>query len=228
MIGALVIAALAVAVLAFVLPASSGPERRRTELFSDRSPWSAPIDRSQVDPNSETMIGKLIADGEPATESISSNQAFGTPVYYAAAGDPLYTLELTGDFDYTREIDGETIHLPAGAQPSAGSDGVIWVVDQTDGFVYALQGTTIDHDTQVIGAWKGYRLAADGLGFRYSSGPPTGLEPIRPEELAAGYVDHTMSMGVRCLSGHPVAPFDQSLTVGKACDGDVDPASTRL
>ena len=73
LIGALVIAALAVAVLAFVLPASSGPERRRTELFSDRSPWSAPIDRSQVDPNSETMIGKLIADGEPATESISSS-----------------------------------------------------------------------------------------------------------------------------------------------------------
>ncbi|MBA2240283.1 MAG: hypothetical protein H0W09_03415 [Solirubrobacterales bacterium] len=197
-------------------------------FFSEQSPWNRRIDRSDVAANSETMIGRMLADGGPAPESVNSNQIWGIPIYYARASDPLYTLELSGGFDYTREINGETIHVPVGAKPSAGSDGVIWVVDQTDGFVYAMQRATVNHDSRVISAWKGYRLASDGSGFRYPSGPPTGIEPIRPEELKAGYVNHTMSMGVRCLSGHPVAPFDQSLTVGEACSGDANAASTRL
>ena len=35
-------------------------------------------------------------------------------------------------------------------------------------------------------------------------------------------------MGVRCLSGHTVAPFDHSATVGNTCSGDTSPATTRL
>ncbi len=197
-------------------------------VFSSQSPWNTKIDRSRVAPNSDVMISKLLADGDVSPVTPNTNRAWGTPTYFATSSDPLYRLELSGNFDYTREIDGAQIHVPAGAAASEGSDGVIWVVDQTDGFVYAIQRVQIDHSARIINAWKGYRLDSEGLGFRFPSGPPTGVQPIRPEELAAGYVNHAISMGARCLSGHPVAPFDQSKTVGKTCAGDTDPATTRL
>jgi hypothetical protein len=130
--------------------------------------------------------------------------------------------------DYTREIAVSSIHMPQGARPASGSDAVMWVVDQADGYTYILQQTSVDDSTHTITAWKGYRLASEGLGFRYPDGPPTGVQPIRPEELAAGYVNHAMSMGAKCLSGHAVAPFYRSATVGKTCDGDTSPATTRL
>ena len=197
-------------------------------VFSSQSPWNKPIDRSEVAANSEVMIDNLVAGGNPTPVTPTVNRNWGTPTYFSSASDPLYRLELSGNFDYTREIDGAQIHVPVGAAASEGSDGVIWVIDQTDNFVYALQRVQIDHSARVISAWKGYRLSSEGLGFRFPSGPPTGIQPIRPEELAAGYVNHAISMGVRCLSGHPVAPFDQSKTVGKACAGDAKAATTRL
>jgi hypothetical protein len=178
--------------------------------------------------NSDVMIRKLLADGDVAPLTPEQNLRWGTPLYFGREDDPLYTLDSSGEFDYSREIDGMQIHVPAGAEPSQGTDGVIWVVDQTDGFVYALQQAQVDHGSRTISALKGYRLDAEGLGFRYPTGPPTGVQPIRPEELQAGYVNHAVSMGARCLSGHPVAPFDKLLTVGKTCAGDNDPANTRL
>ena len=204
---------------------AAGPPER---FFSDLSPWNTPIDHSRVDPNSATMIHKLVADGRPAVSSTNIRQQWGTPLYFGRASDPLYRLRFTGGGDFTREIDGTSIHVPPGARPSAGSDAVIWVSDQTDGYTYVLQRASVSDSTRTITAWKGYRLATEGLGFRYPDGPPTGVQPIRPEELAAGYVGHAMSMGAKCLSGHTVAPFDHSATVGNTCSGDTSPATTRL
>jgi hypothetical protein len=198
-----------------------GPNPRPSigpEIFSAASPWNTVIDRSRVAPNSDAMIRNLVADGPPAVSSPTVRENWGTPVYFSGPGDPLYELRFSGGFDYTRELDGKLIHVPSGAQPSRGSDGVMWVIDRTDGFLYQTQRTQIDHRARRISAWKGYRVRADGLGFGFPSAPPTAVQPIRPEELAAGYVDHAMSMEVQCLSGRPVAPFDQSLTVGHTCD----------
>ena len=201
-----------------------GPNPRPSigpEIFSPTSPWNTVIDRSRIAPDSDAMIRNLVADGPPAVSNPTVRENWGTPVYFSGPSDPLYELRFSGGFDYTRELDGRRIHVPSGAQPSRGSDGVMWVIDRTDGFLYQTQRTQIDHQARRISAWKGFRVQADGPGFRHPTAPPTAVQPIRPEELAAGYVDHAMSMEARCLSGRPVAPFDQSLTVGHTCgNGD--------
>jgi hypothetical protein len=197
-------------------------------IFSGQSPWNSWIDHAQVAPNSNTMIRKLVSDGRPAVSNSTVRRKWGTPIYFGRLIDRPYRLRFSSNKDYTREINGKSIHVPQGARPASGSDGVMWVADQTDGFTYILQRAAVHDSTHTITAWKGYRLASEGLGFRYPDGPPTGVQPIRPEELAAGYVNHAMSMGATCLSGHTVAPFDQSATVGNTCSGDTNPATTRL
>jgi hypothetical protein len=188
-------------------------------MFFDLSPWNTPINPASVDPNSGMMIRKLVADGPPAVSTPAVRKSWGTPLYFGRARDPLYRLRFATGFDYTDEIRGRRIHIPRRARPSKGNDGVMWVVDQTDGFTYVLQQAVVHRATRVIHARMGYRLREDGLGFRYPDGPPTGVQPIRPEELAAGYVNHAMSMEVECLSGHAVAPFNGSRADGHTCAG---------
>ena len=186
-------------------------------VFSDQSPWNQQLSHASVDVQSDVMIRNLVADGPPAVSNPTVRQNWGTPIYFGAADDPLYRLSISGRQDYAREINDMSIHVPPNARPSAAHDGVIWIADETDGYVYMLQQAVVDGSAHTISAWKGYRLSSEGLGFRHLDGPPTGVQPIRPEELAAGYVNHAMSMEVRCLSGHPVAPFDRSLTIGHTC-----------
>jgi hypothetical protein len=205
------------------------PSDPRWNLFSSASPWNTRIDRSDLAPNSDVMISKLVADGDPSTITPQLRQNWGTPMYFARPSDPLYTIDTTHNDPDSRAQDGRQVRVPAGAQPSQESDGVMWIVDQESGWVNQVQRAVPDHSTRVISAWKSYRFRYDGNGFPETvTAAPTGIQPIRPEELAAGYVNHAISMGARCLSGHPVAPFDQSLTIGKTCAGDSNPASTRL
>ena len=197
-------------------------------MFSDLSPWNASLDKAPVDPNSSTMITKMVSDGVPgvATQTVLKN--WGFPLYFGTATDPLYTLDITENLPFENEIDGTQIHIPDAAIPSAGTDAVMRVLDQTNGFSYHLQRVVIDRTTRTVTAWRSFRLNYSGIGFHQPNEPPTGLGPIRPEELAAGYVNHTMMLSARCLSGHNVPPYDESVTQGKTCAGDIDPAATRL
>jgi hypothetical protein len=174
------------------------------------------------------MIRKMLADGPPTPSTRSSREAWGFPVYFGRPSDPLYRLELSEtSHPFEQEIDGARIHVPAGAKPSAGSDRVMRVVDQPSGFSYHIQQAKIDAATRTIVAWRSHRLRVDGLGFRGPTSPPTGIGPIRPEELAAGDVNHTIMLSARCLSGHPVPPYAESVTRGDSC-GDSDAPTTRL
>ncbi len=198
-------------------------------VFNDASPWNTRIDRSDVAAKSDVMIEKLLADGEVSPITTKTRQNWGTPIYFADPSDPLYAIDTTHNDPDSRAQDGRQVRMPAGAEPSQESDGVMWIVDQESGWINQVQRAAPDHSAQVISSWKSYRFRLEGNGFPDTvTGAPTGIQPIRPEELAAGSVNHTMSMGARCLSGHPVAPYDQSLTIGKTCAGDTHPATTRL
>jgi hypothetical protein len=128
---------------------------------------------------------------------------------------------------FSREINGLFVHCPVGVKTSSGSDGVFRLVEQTDGYTYHFQRAFVDDTARVIHAGRSYRLETDGPGFHDIKEPPTGLEPIRPEELAAGFVRHTVGLHAKCLSGHSVAPYDLSGTKGVSCDPINDP-TTRL
>ena len=191
----------------------------RWHMFSESSPWVAPIDKSQIAVGSRTMIAKMVGEGPPASWDPATRAKWGVPLYFARDTDPVYTLILTETkYDFEREIDGAKLHLPAGAEPAGGSDRAMNVFDQPSGIVYHLTRVDIDDDTNTITAWRSHRLRYQGVGFHSAEEPPTGNGVIRPEELAAGYVNHTMMLEVRHLSGRPVAPYTESVTQGKAAD----------
>lgn len=196
-------------------------------LFSDTSPWVAPLDKTNIDPMSDVYIASLVADGPPAPAGPRQLAGWGFPLYFGRERDPLYRIELLEThFRFERRIDGASIHAPRGMQPSDLTDRVAYVIDQTDGFTYRFQRAVIDDAERTITAWRSYRLKTYGHGFRSAKEPPTGMLPIRPEELAAGYVNHTVGLHARCLSGQNVAPYADSVTEGRACaEGD---AETRL
>ena len=197
-------------------------------LFADTSVWNTPLDTSKIDPNSDVMIRTLVSDGPPRDITRDVRSMWGFPFYFARAQDPVYRIVISGTTaPFAREIHGLSVHCPVGVQTSSGSDGVFRLVEQTDGYTYHFQRARVDDTARVIHAWRSYRLETNGPGFRDAREPPTGLMPIRPEELAAGFVRHTVGMHARCLSGHNVAPYDRSGTTGVTCDPRKDPA-TRL
>jgi hypothetical protein len=197
-------------------------------LFSESSVWNTPLDTSRVDPNSAAMIRALMSDGPPKDITPELRSMFGFPFYFAQAQDPVYEIVLSETIaPFEREIDGHSVHCPVGVQTSRSSDSVFRLVEQTEGYTYHFQRASVDDDARVIHAWRSYRLETDGPGFHHDEEPPTGLQPIRPEELAGGSVGHTVGMHVKCLSGQNVAPYDRSVTNGVQCDPTDDP-TTRL
>jgi hypothetical protein len=196
-------------------------------LFSETSPWVAPLDKTSVDPRSDVYISSLVSDGPPAAAGSKQLFGWGFPLYFGRATDPLYRIVLRETrFTYGQHIDGHRIHAPSGMQPSSLSDGVVYVIDQVDGYTYRFRLTVVDDTARTISAWHAFRLETYGAGFNTVEEPPTGLLPIRPEELAAGYVNHTVGLHAKCLSGHNVAPYGGSGTKGKQCMST--DAATRL
>lgn len=188
-------------------------------LFSDASPWIAPIDKTDIDPRSDVYVASLVADGPPRPSGPEHLAGWGFPLYFGRRHDPLYRIRLLEThFRFERRIDGARIHAPRGMQPSNLSDGVAYVIDQTDGFTYRFQRAVIDDEERTITAWRSFRLKTYGRGFHSAKEPPTGMLPIRPEELAAGYINHTVGLHARCLSGQNVAPYADSVTQGVSCD----------
>ena len=187
-------------------------------LFSETSPWVAPLDKTNVDPRSDVYISSLVSDGPPAPAGSKQLFGWGFPLYFGRATDPLYRIVVRETrFTYGQHIDGHQIHAPSGMQPSNLSDGVVYVIDQVDGHTYRFRMTVVDDTARTITAWHAFRLETYGSGFNTVEEPPTGLLPIRPEELAAGYVNHTVGLHAKCLSGHSVAPYEGSGTKGKHC-----------
>ena len=196
-------------------------------LFSETSPWVAPLDKTSVDPGSDVYISSLVSDGPPAPAGPRQLFGYGFPLYFGRATDPLYRIVLREtSITYGQHIDGRQIHAPCGMQPSTLSDGVVYVIDQVDGYTYRFRETVVDDSAMTISAWHAFRLEPYGSGFNTVQEPPTGMLPIRPEELAAGYVNHTVGLHAKCLSGHSVAPYEGSGTKGQPCVST--DATTRL
>jgi hypothetical protein len=200
-------------------------------MFSEASPWNAALDTSNVDPNSQTMIDKMVADGPPSAVTQNVLLNWGYPIYFGRSNDPLYTLSLTDNSEVSKATTGSKIHLPLGAQPNKGSDGQMRIIDEAANYAYHIERCSLNNTAHTLSCWRGTKYVADGNGFRYdiaADQAPGTAGPIRPEELAAGYVNHTMLAMMRCLSGHNIAPMNGFVTVGKTCSGDTNPDATRL
>lgn len=192
-------------------------------MFDDASVWNAPLDKSNIDPKSATYIHTLMQNGPPEPQTAQKMARWAFPLYWGNASDPLFKITLAeSSGPIGREMQGRLVHVPPKVKPSAGTDAAFRLLDQVDGYSYHFRVASVDYDSKVIRAHAGFRLETEGNGFHNIKEPPTGLLPIRPEELAAGVVTHTVGLHVKATSGNPVAPYEFSAAHGQTING-VDP-----
>jgi hypothetical protein len=131
------------------------------------------------------------------------------PVYFSKPSDPTYTVNCTASWGPC-EIEGATLHIPSEALPAGGSDGHMAVIDQASGWEYdfwQVRQKPAGGGTLTV-SWGGRTaIDGDGLGSPATAGN-FGLAAgiIRPEELAAGQIDHALFMVVKCTNGTSVWP----------------------
>jgi hypothetical protein len=205
------------------VPTSNG--RGDRNYFASTSPFNTQIDHTQIAAGSSQMIAGMMDSGSGVASRLwpGTDLNWSHPVYDGKSTDPAYKINITGPGltrDYFQDIQGTFVHIPQGAVPNAGSDGVMEVYDETNGFIYQFQQTVIDASTRTITAWRALRLAQNGQGFRFSDEPPGLKTPIQASELTDGHsIDHMMSAMVRCTTGKNVPPYENSVTLGKTCSG---------
>jgi hypothetical protein len=133
-------------------------------------------------------------------------------VYYSRAADPVVTIHCTyhwGPGTCTGankvNIDGQQIHVPAGAQPQDnGSDMHMTVVDQANQLEYDFEHASWSPDHQTLDVWAGAEIPAGpdrgtGLG---GGGTAAGFSTlaglITEPELASGTINHALVINVPC------------------------------
>jgi len=196
--------------------------------YAASSPFNGSVSGAPSDPRSAQLVAAALQWGAPSSIVVGTagtSGDFGHPVYWAQPGDPAYTLHATESWGRA-PIEGMRIPVPAAARPAGGSDGHLTVVTP-DGWEYDLwqaHAPPAGGGTLTFG-WGGRtRVDGDGLDSRATAAHFGGLAGvIRPEELAAGHIDHALFVVLKCTSGH-VAPAQGD---GAQCAG-APPMGTRF
>jgi hypothetical protein len=130
------------------------------------------------------------------------------PVYWSRSSDPLVRVICTGGHSCQR---GMKVHIPKGAQPENGSDGLMAVVDQARGLEYDFwQASTPKNGEMTVAAGNGIPIGPSrgtGLGGDAVAayvGLLGGL--IRAPELATGRIEHALAITVECVQSRDVWP----------------------
>ena len=171
--------------------------------FSDRSAWNVPIPAGpELDRESDAMVARLAR----TNGAYALLYEFGTPIYEAGQGDRKVSVTCTKPWGRCDLEDGP-VRMPAGADPNAGSDGAMVVVDR-------VSRTVCDfwQARRVAGEWLtswGTCASLDGDG-RGPSGGATGAGVnllagvVRTDEIRAGRIDHALSFATdnACVGAH--------------------------
>jgi hypothetical protein len=178
--------------------------------FAPSSPFNRPIPTgAPLVGNSSAIVQRMVSlyrgPAKMTAGDADSVYDYSHPLYYASATDPVFTLHCYETNWGTCPIEGHRIRVPDAARPAGGGDAHLAVLDYASGWEYDLYKVR----SKPAGGgvlefrWGGRtRLDGDGLGsnataahFALSAGI------VRPEELAAGWIDHALFMVVKCTGG---------------------------
>jgi len=191
-----------------------------------------------VSPDSAAVVARILsfgAAGKLVAGEAGSPDDYGHPTYFSGPGDPLFALHCYETAWGSCPIEGHQIRIPDAAQPAAGGDAHLTVVDQDHGWEYDLYKVRSKPPGGGVLElrWGGRtRIDGDGLGGEATAagfGTLAGI--IRTAELDARRIDHALFMTVRCDAGRHVFPADGH---GRSCQqlglptDDAPPMGTRL
>ena len=172
-----------------------------------------------VAPQSASMISDLAANHihfeGGGSQFAFTNDAGRDGVYYAQNSDPLVAIHCTYEWgpgtctgDNHVNVDGQQIHIPAGAQPqNNGSDMHMTIIDQATQVEYDFEHATWSADHNTLNVWSGAEIASGpnigtGLGAGgTAAGTSTLAGLITAPELAAGAINHALAISIPCTDG---------------------------
>jgi hypothetical protein len=188
--------------------------------YSSSSPFNRALPASPaLAPNSASIIANLTSNGDNF-EGSSGQFAFTSDdgrdgVYYARPSDPTVTIHCTYEWGPGTctgadkiNVDGQQIHIPAGAMPQDnGSDAHMTVVDQTSQTEYDFEHATWSADHTTLNIWSGAEIPAGpdlgtGLGGGGTAADTATLAGLITEpELASGAINHALAINLPCTTG---------------------------
>ena len=183
-------------------------------FFAATSTWNTRIAAAATaDPNSPAMIDLLNSIGRSRGFLIAVKQ-WTWSVYEADRSTPRFNVWLRASWAPARLLVG--VPIPANAVPDPAGDGHLAVIDRTSGCEYDFWQAVHSADGSWSAAWAnaldtgGSGWFAQGLSARGSGAAGLG-GLIRPEEIAAGRIDHALSFSFNyAKAGGPVAPATES------------------
>lgn len=214
--------------------------------FAASSPWNRPIPASPaLSADSAAVVAYLNSVGKPTDKWVGvggTAEDFDTPVYYAAAGDPLVRVKIqAGSRDpsvsQTTEaniaagkrrvspIHNALMPLPAVAQPAKGTDEHLAIVTATHVYELWKAGFWAPGEGR-YGCRAGAvtDLAGDGRSLSGHGATASGASvlagPIRLAEIEAGHIPHALAMTVKYVRA---GVFEPTTSTGAALK---DPAVT--
>ena len=185
----------ATASLSLVVAASAGFHR----WFADSSFWNTPIPSNPaIDSNSAAIVAAAITP-YVGSATFSNSDAWG--ISYI---DGTNILSKTYTVACTQYCTGDTITfaIPAGAQPTTGSDHHLVVINgaqELDMWLASYDATTDSWSAGVrvinnVTGWGAYCALGQHCNGAEASGFALLGGDIRPEEIQQGHIDHALSM----------------------------------
>jgi hypothetical protein len=202
--------------------------------YSSSSPFNHPLPPNPTIASDSASIVSNLTANDDNFEGGSGQFAFTSDdgrdgVYYSRPSDPTVTINCTyywgpGTCSGANKVnvDGQQIHIPAGAMPQDnGTDMHMTVVDQTNQIEYDFEHATWSADHKTLNVWSSAEIPAGpnlgtGLGSGgTAAGTATLAGLITEPELASGTINHALAINVPCTNG-AVYPAEQAN--GLACN----------
>ena len=194
--------------------------------YSEQSPFNKSLPANVQQVSNSAAIGNRTAtfgSGAPMFKGgvADTTSDFGHSLYYSSPSDPVYTVDCVKSWG-TCDVEGMQVRIPAKAKPTGGGDGHMGVIDQQNGVEYdfwQVLDKPAGGGTLKV-SWGGKTAIgtpdATGLGSKaVAAGYGLAAGVIRPEELAAGEINHALFMTVKCTNGTSVYPAGKN--TGRVC-----------
>lgn len=199
--------------------------------FDSKSDWNKPVEKSDVDPNSDKIIAKIGKDKAVQVEfgasSNKDNKPFGIP-YTVVSGDaPRVTVAFT-----SKDADPGPYPFPLMMPIEPDKDAHAIVIDRDGLKAYETSGTTVDGSGFKATSGAIWDLRRDtprkpGVMSADASGLPIFPGLIRYDEVSdLKSIDHALRFTLSTLSKGYVAPATRS--VGTSEDADLPPVGMRI
>jgi hypothetical protein len=228
---------------------STASTAARAYFSTSAALWNPIVAAPVLDPRNATVSAALSA---PGNNRVLNVVAYGTPIFYADASTPRYSLTVTNagtDKWGANDLSNQTVPIPADAAATSGTDGKLIIIDTSTrkvydmwqaqkvgsgwtvswGGVYPLDGDGSSHDVtygssayQV--AWPQPLTRGTGSGLSSLAGS------ILTSDVASGVINHALAFSTDIACSATIQPqrFPATASDGGSTNSSCLPEGSRI